>query len=400
MLLTLILSKPWSEEPQDIALPTSLPQAPAPDADSPADTIKTLTATVSSLRNDVELLRRENESLHKDREELVGRTKLVEERIVARLQAELLDQDQVDRQISNELTELATQVSSLSRAMESSPNNSIGNASYPGVPGSRELVWIGPLDPQDPSESAQGHLSQDVPTYTIPQNATLVDSISMTALIGRVPVDNKVLDPMPFKVVTGVDNLAANGLKVDGLEGSIWSGFAIGDWTLSCVSGTLTSVTFVFSDGRIRTIGENRYGDSGIAWISDDKGVPCIQGERKTNVRSWLIAQMASGGVTAAADAAASAETSWQLSPIGLREGLVSGDIGKYVLGRTFSGSGEALSTWLTERASQEFDAVFVATGQSVAIHVDRPIHIDYEQDGRRLSYEENQEDRTLLALD
>ena len=36
----------------------------------------------------------------------------------------------------------------------------------------------------------------------------------------------EVRDPMPFKVITGRDNLAANGLTVPGVEGMIWSGTA------------------------------------------------------------------------------------------------------------------------------------------------------------------------------
>ena len=55
-------------------------------------------------------------------------------------------------------------------------------------------------------------------------------------------------------MIAGKDNLAANGLTIPGLQGMIWSGTAIGDWTLSCVSGQLESVTFVFEDGTIQTL--------------------------------------------------------------------------------------------------------------------------------------------------
>ena len=41
---------------------------------------------------------------------------------------------------------------------------------------------------------------------------------------------------------------------IPGIEGMIWSGTAIGDWTLSCVTGKLESVTFVFEDGTIQTL--------------------------------------------------------------------------------------------------------------------------------------------------
>ena len=48
--------------------------------------------------------------------------------------------------------------------------------------------------------------------------------------------------------------LAANGYAVPGVAGMVWTGTAIGDWTLSCFSGELHSVTFVFADGSIKTI--------------------------------------------------------------------------------------------------------------------------------------------------
>ncbi len=50
-----------------------------------------------------------------------------------------------------------------------------------------------------------------------------------------VPIDGKVTDPYPFKVLIGKDNLTANGIQLPDVEGAIVSGTATGDWTLSCV---------------------------------------------------------------------------------------------------------------------------------------------------------------------
>ncbi len=92
------------------------------------------------------------------------------------------------------------------------------------------------------------------PVYTLPENSTLVGSQAMTALLGRVPIDGKVTDPYPFKVLIGKDNLTANGIQLPDVEGAIVSGTATGDWTLSCVRGDVQSITFVFSDGTVRTV--------------------------------------------------------------------------------------------------------------------------------------------------
>lgn len=52
----------------------------------------------------------------------------------------------------------------------------------------------------------------------------------------------------------GRDNLTANGIELPDVEGAIVSGTASGDWTLSCVRGDVKSITFVFSDGTVRTV--------------------------------------------------------------------------------------------------------------------------------------------------
>ena len=125
--------------------------------------------------------------------------------------------------------------------------------------------------------------------YTVPSNSTLMGSIAMTALIGRVPIDGTVNDPYPFKVLIGPDNLTANGIDIPDVAGAVVSGTASGDWTLSCVRGQIRSVTFVFQDGTIRTVPEDssKGGSSGgnsghngasiqggLGWISDPYGIP------------------------------------------------------------------------------------------------------------------------------
>ncbi|HDT6074408.1 TPA: TIGR03752 family integrating conjugative element protein, partial [Enterobacter roggenkampii] len=121
------------------------------------------------------------------------------------------------------------------------------------------------------------------PVYTLPENSTLVGSRAMTALLGRIPIDGKVTDPYPFKVMIGKDNLTANGIELPDVQGAIVSGTATGDWTLSCVRGAITSITFVFTDGTVRTLpspegqgsnggNQNSQGgnNSSIGWLSDD----------------------------------------------------------------------------------------------------------------------------------
>jgi len=218
----------------------------------------------------------------------------------------------------------------------------------------------------------------------------------MTALIGRIPVQGQVRDPMPFKVITGPENLAANGLTVPGVQGMIWSGTAVGDWTLSCVTGRLESVTFVFDDGTIRTLSSDdrsleSSGQGGrdlpLGWVSDAQGVPCISGERKTNAAAFLTQRLGVQAIQAAAEAAAAAQTTSVIGNAGNVTDSVTGNPGRYVLGRTVGGGSEEVAQWLLERQSQSFDAVFVPAGTTVAIHVDRELAIDFDSQGRKLNH-------------
>lgn len=251
------------------------------------------------------------------------------------------------------------------------------------------------------------------PVYTIPRNSTLVGSTGMTALIGRIPIKGNVNDPYPFKVIVGSDNLAANGLEIPGVDGMIFTGNALGDWTLSCVRGQIHSVTYVFEDGTIRTLssddqslqqksresaqasgqnnpsqGGGRNNQQSLGWISDRRGIPCISGTRITNAPQYLGGRFLARAVGAAGEAYARSQTTVTSSPLtGGATSAVTGDSAKFALGSLASGSSDELAQWIAERQAQNYDAVFVDTGEEVAIHVDRELPIDFEPHGRKLAY-------------
>ncbi len=240
------------------------------------------------------------------------------------------------------------------------------------------------------------------PVYTLPENSTLVGSTAMTALLGRVPVNNKVTDPYPFKVMIGRDNLTANGIELPEVEGAIVSGTASGDWTLSCVRGSVTSVTFVFSDGTVRTLpapsdrtdnsGSENGGGSGnggsIGWLSDNSGIPCISGERKSNAASYLstIGLLALG--TSAGDALTASQYTNNTTDGGGITSALTGNAGQAVLGQALGGSFKEVAQWVKERYGQTFDAVYVPPGAPVAVHITRQLNIDYAEKGHRVKYD------------
>ena len=429
---------PNEEQPQ---LLEAVPQAPKPDADTPADTIKTLTANVSAMTSELNALRRDNTALKQENRDLIKDRKQIENNVLSRVQTALETKrmDAAPTETTSAIAALTARVDSLTnRFGTSSTRPSSTGSDIPiglGLDGigtssaeSESLVWVNPLEftpspdgdketllnrfsrtgrnaldgtrPEVQSLVAKGSdvLNTALPVYTVPRNATLIGSTGMTALVGRVPIQGQVRDPMPFKVITGKDNLAANGLRIPGIEGMIWSGTAIGDWTLSCVTGKLESVTFVFEDGTIQTLSsdDNQLGGSSgnsdrpLGWISDARGIPCITGERKTNAPAFLTQRIGVMALEAAGEAAAQAETTTLINDSGSATSVVSGETGKYVLGKTLSGGSDEVAQWLRERQAQSFDAVFVPAGVELAIHVDHELPIDLHSNGRKLHHETN----------
>ena len=406
----------------------SVPVAPSADADTPADTIKTLTANVVAMTTEVQALRHDNASLKKDNQTLLADRSQIEEHLNARLDESLANRVKAketdEAEHESALTALAARVDALADSLSASPAEHQG-ADIPvglGLAAAAEtLTWVEPLDKGEIGSGADGHtlglaqswtadaggkagaFSDEVgervamatpkPVYTVPRNATLIGSTAMTALVGRVPVQGQVRDPMPFKVITGAENLAANGLTVPGVQGMIWSGTAVGDWTLSCVTGQLESVTFVFDDGTIRTVSTDDKDLQGsetkksLAWISDDHGIPCVSGERKTNAPAFLAQRIGVTAIGAAAEAIAAAQTTTIVNDSGAINHSLTGNLGPYALGKTVSGGSDEIAKWLLERQAQSFDAVFVPAGVKLAIHVDRELLIDFERNGRRLSH-------------
>lgn len=92
----------------------------------------------------------------------------------------------------------------------------------------------------------------------------------------------------------------------------------------------------------------------------------------------------------AAGEAAAQAETTTLINDAGTATSVVSGETGKYVLGKTLSGGSDEVAQWLRERQAQSFDAVFVPAGVELAIHVDHELPIDFHSNGRKLHHDAN----------
>jgi uncharacterized alkaline shock family protein YloU len=97
--------------------------------------------------------------------------------------------------------------------------------------------------------------------------------------------------------------------------------------------------------------------------------------------------------LASAAEAAAGAfsqnEVTNTVSAIGgVATSVITGDAAKFAAGKALSGGASEISEYLRERQAQSFDAIYVDTGAELAIHIDIELPIDYEQDGRKTSYD------------
>ncbi|MGR5448574.1 TIGR03752 family integrating conjugative element protein [Vibrio sp. PNB22_3_1] len=222
--------------------------------------------------------------------------------------------------------------------------------------------------------------------YTIPQGATFVDSVALSAILGRVPKEGRVVDPFKFKVMVGAKNLASNGHVIPNLDNMVLSGVAQGDYTLSCASGVITSALFTFNDGTVRAISTTR--DDPLGFIADRYGVPCVRGEYLTNAAEYISTRGLLSTATSVADALAQGEVT-SISEGGSVANVVTGDSGIYAAGKGVGDGIQEVSDWVDSRQQSAFDAVFVPVGELLSVHIEQTLEIDYEIDGRKLQHKE-----------
>ncbi|OWJ93179.1 integrating conjugative element protein [Pseudomonas sp. A46] len=413
------------------------------EGDTPRDTVATLVAQVRQLRTELQTALSDNKSQREENARLRQRENAIDRRIQSALESERNQLRQDREHVATERQQTQSLLQELQQRLEGMGGDQDGQADLPvglGLePGdsAEALRWVEPDDARDegnrrtsdnpggvtfptrfgPAQKtletaasaavdtgrrvAGGPDTQAV--YTVPTNATLMGSIAMTALIGRVPVDGTVNDPYPFKVLIGPDNLTANGIDIPDVAGAVVSGTASGDWTLSCVRGQVRSVTFVFQDGTIRTVPEDRgTGARGggsqrssdgsttqhsLGWISDPYGIPCVSGERRSNAQQYLGSQAlitaAGAGVASLIDTD-SGQVSYMNS-----DGSIGtlGIGGNEAMGRILAGGVQDLSQWVNKLYGQAFAAVYVKPGAKVAVHLEEPLTIDYDPAGRRVDH-------------
>lgn len=367
------------------------------DGDTPADTVATLVGQMKQYRRELQTLQNNTESQQASEKRL----KAQQQNQASQLRDEIRkQQDALRNEWLKSQQNLLAKLDQLGdkHSDDIPPGLGLTSGELPaGV--QQEVRWLEPLDAPPAADDKPLRVNlkaadkpdtpPDVKVWTLPQNATLTGSVAITALIGRVPVNGTVSDPYPFKLLIGEDNLTANGTELPDVAGAVVSGTASGDWTLSCVRGQITSLTFVFHDGTVRTVPQSEKSGSqqqNIGWLSDEQGLPCIPGTRKSNAKEYLTSQFLLAGSGAAAQAFANGESTSVVED-GSITSAVTGDNGPYVLGQAIGGGLKETADWMKQHYGQMFDAIYVPPGHRVAVHLTEQLAIDYEPQGRKVKY-------------
>lgn len=253
---------------------------------------------------------------------------------------------------------------------------------------------------------AQTVVEQDEPFFTLPDLSMFTDAVALTSLVGRVyPEDKEIKDPWPFKVMIGRSNLAANYVQLPlDIDGMLFEGYAIGDWTLGCVRGWITAATFIFSDGTTvsaysETEGarpdESRFSKTAIGYISDAFGNPCVQGEPVTDAPKFLASRSIAAGLAGYATAL-NAEAEESQTSIGTNGAIntvtrVLDGSRDYAANSAVAEAFAEGADWVRDRQRQSFDAVYVPPGSPVVVNLQTELRLDKKPNARKVRYSQAQ---------
>lgn len=248
-----------------------------------------------------------------------------------------------------------------------------------------------------------------MPFYTIPAGSDFSKVTLLSALIGEVPIDGKLMQPLfPFSaLISRGDLMTANGMQLPNeIIGMKVSGYSIGVGSfldnISCVRAYVTSALFVFDDGHFVTVGQEQMKSSAeminndsIGYLTTQYGNPCIKGQYITNAPQVLTSFMAAGGIQGAGNALSKWQMTYQAEG-GNAIATPTGQLGHFAAGGALNEGSQKITDWMEKRIQGSFDMVFVPASLKVqnrfipnhlSLHFNQTIAIDKELNGRVLDY-------------
>nr|AKN39282.1 putative exported protein [Vibrio tasmaniensis] len=223
-----------------------------------------------------------------------------------------------------------------------------------------------------------------IPVYTLHRGTMLADAVSMTALMGRIPLNGQVTDPYPFSMILGRKNLMASGFTLPDVQGAIVTGTVTGDWSLSCVRGVVESIDFIRADGSILSYPEElETVDSGfdgssikttdLGFLADPNGNPCLTGERISNAPEYLTTKGLLDAASAAANAVAISQQTISVDGSTSTSAL-TGNAAKNAAAESAAAFTGTVSEFIEARMGSSFDVVYTPPGTKASIHLRKPV--------------------------
>lgn len=289
--------------------------------------------------------------------------------------------------------EISYQIKDLDALIEKSPqaNNELSESNA-----SIQDIW---------NKQKQDSKPQIEPFYTIPAGSDITDVTLLSSLIGEVPVDGKLMQPLfPFSAMVNTgDFISANGQSLpQEITGMKVMGYAIGVGSflddISCVRAYATSILFVFEDGHyvikgtesMRSSSELINNDS-LGYLTNAYGNPCIKGQYITNAPKVLSTLTASSGFQGLGKALSNWQISYQTQG-DVSTATPTGSMGRAALGQGINDGSQKLTDWVDKRLQGSFDMVYVPASINqnpthLNLHLTKTIEIDKALQGRVLDY-------------
>lgn len=245
-----------------------------------------------------------------------------------------------------------------------------------------------------------------IPYYTIPENTALIDVRPLQPLIGVIPLDGTVVDPETVLFSIGKKGLLANRWTlppaIKGVQGSATC-TGIFEITKGNVKCAITSLTFIFNDGRISTV--TAESNTSLGKLTDHFGNDYIPGILHTNI-GWNAAGTGFFSmVQGAGGAFANAQVETNSNSAGTFSNTSIKNAGYYAAGQGLESSGQAFNSWWQTVMKSTTNYVFVPNWDASTHHllqlnavITAPVAINYNPTGRKVDYnhEENDTNNSL----
>lgn len=224
-----------------------------------------------------------------------------------------------------------------------------------------------------------------LPAYTLLPGTKIFGASLLDSIIAEIPINSEFNAEFEFSVRTSSKVLTANGHEIPGVQGTIWTGVATGNYTLGCADARLTKLTIVYENGRYDVVTGSR--QDPLAKLSTTHGVTCLPGQFYSNAKSLLAALGVVNGVEVAGQLARAEGT--RLNSSLTESSLTITDRYKALGGAFATGVTRDVRNYLVEFLESASAIIYVPMSEQkkVDIRIMKEIFIDYDntKDARRV---------------